>query len=283
MNINIDLIKDLFKFRDNDSNKYDYGVVGIMGGSVNFSGAIKLASMSLAAMRSGAGLTRVIVPKDITEFVAPYLVEQTLFPLDDNIKEAMQNLDVLAVGMGFGVSTKNEEYLKFILNNFTEVLIIDADGLNILASNLELLNNTSAKVILTPHLKEFSRIINKDVADIKENRKEYALEFSKKYGVILLLKGHETIVTDGNTTYLVDVGSPGMATAGSGDVLSGILAGFMGYNEYNALSVASAAYLVGLAGSLASEKYTDIAMVARDTIEFIPDAIKIIRGEYEKN
>ena len=283
MKIDASLIKDLFKYRDENANKYDFGVVGIMGGCVNFSGAIKLASMSLAAMRSGAGLTRVIVPKDIISFVAPYLVEQTLFPIDSNINDAIKNIDVLAVGMGWGVSNENEKYLKYILNNFTGVLIIDADGLNILASNLELLNATQAKIVLTPHLKEFSRLINKDVTDIKENRKEYALEFAKKYGVILLLKGHETIVTDGNITYLVDVGSPGMATAGSGDVLSGILAGFLGYNECNVLSVAAGAYLTGLAGSLATKKYTDIAMIASDTIKYIPDAIKIIRGEYEKN
>lgn len=283
MKIDANLIKDLFKYRDENANKYDFGVVGIMGGCVNFSGAIKLASMSLAAMRSGAGLTRVIVPKDIVSFVAPYLVEQTLFPIDSNINDAIKNLDVLAVGMGWGVNDENEEYLKYILDNFTGVLIIDADGLNILTSNLELLNDTQVKIVLTPHLKEFSRLINKDVTDIKENRKKYALEFAKKYGVILLLKGHETIVTDGDTTYLVDVGSPGMATAGSGDVLSGILAGFLGYNECNVLSVASAAYLAGLAGSLATQKYTDIAMIASDTIKYIPDAIKIIRGEYEKN
>ena len=283
MKIDANLIKDLFKYRDENANKYDFGVVGIMGGCVNFSGAIKLASMSLAAMRSGAGLTRVIVPKDIVSFVTPYLVEQTLFPIDSNINDAIKNIDVLAVGMGWGVSNENEEYLKYILDNFTGVLIIDADGLNILASNLELLNDTQVKIVLTPHLKEFSRLINKEVTDIKENPEKYALEFAKKYGVIALLKGHETIVTDGDTTYSVDVCSPGMATAGSGDVLSGILAGFLGYNEYNVLSVAAGAYLAGLAGSLATQKYTDIAMIASDTIKYIPDAIKIIRGEYEKN
>lgn len=159
MKIDANLIKDLFKYRDENANKYDFGVVGIMGGSVNFSGSIKLASMSLAAMRSGAGLTRVIVPKDIVSFVAPYLVEQTLFPIDSNINDAIKNIDVLAVGMGFGVSAENEKYLKYILDNFTGVLIIDADGLNILASNLELLNATQAKIVLTPHLKEFSRLI----------------------------------------------------------------------------------------------------------------------------
>lgn len=283
MKIDANLIKDLFKCRDNNANKYDFGVVGLMGGSEKYSGSIKLASLGLASLRSGCGLVRIIVSRNIVPYVAPYLVEQTLFPFDNNIKEAIDRLNVLAVGMGWGISAENEECLKYILNNFTGVLIIDADGLNILTSNLGLLNFTKAKVVLTPHLKEFSRLINKDVADIKENRKKYALEFAKKYGVILLLKGHETIVTDGDITYLVDVGSPGMATAGSGDVLSGILAGFLGYNEYNVLSVAAGAYLAGLAGSLATKKYTDIAMIASDTIKYIPDAIKIIRGTNEKN
>ncbi len=283
MKIDPSMIKDLFKYRNKDVNKYDFGVIGIMGGSINYSGAIKLASMSLAAMRSGAGLTRVIVNKDVAAFVAPYLVEQTLFPMDGNISDAIKNIDVLAVGMGWENTQENLNYLNYILNNFTGVLIIDAEGLNILASNLNLLNKTSAKVILTPHLKEFSRLINKSVEDIKVSRKNYALEFARKYDVILLLKGHVTIVTDGEVTYLIDNGSPGMATAGSGDVLSGILAGFMGYNSYNAISVAAGAYLAGKAGSMASKEYSDIAMIASDTIKFIPNAIKSIRGACEKN
>ena len=121
------------------------------------------------------------------------------------------------------------------------------------------------------------------VEKIKEHSLEYAQDFARKHNIILLLKGSSTIVTDGVTTYLVESGSPGMATAGSGDVLSGIIAGFLGYNSYTPLSVAAAAYLAGLAGSLATKKYTDIASIASDQIEFIPEAIKIIRGAYEKN
>lgn len=283
MKLEIKDIKELFKCRDKDANKYDFGVVGLMGGSLEFSGAIKLANLSLSSLRSGSGLVRVIVEEKLKDAILPYLLEQTLFILDNNLNKALNNLDVLAVGMGWGQDESRTQYLEYILKNFTGKLIIDADGLNILAKNLNWLEKTKAKIVLTPHLKEFSRLTGLTVEEIKEHSLEYAQDFARKHNIILLLKGSSTIVTDGVTTYLVESGSPGMATAGSGDVLSGIIAGFLGYNSYAPLSVAAAAYLAGLAGSLATKKYTDIASIASDQIEFIPEAIKIIRGAYEKN
>lgn len=283
MILDVDDIKDLFSYRDNSANKYDFGVVGIMGGSTSFSGALKLASMSAGALRSGAGLVKVIVEKNLKDAIMPYLLEQTLHVLDNDLDVALKKLDVLAVGMGWGQDTSRKDYLVYILNNYKGKLILDADALNILAKNLDWLNNTEAQVVLTPHLQEFARLLNLNVEIIKADQQKYAEEFARKYKVILLLKGHTTIVTDGEVTYLVESGSPGMATAGSGDVLSGIIAGFLGYNQYSPLSVAAAAYLAGLAGTLATQKYTDIAAIASDQINFIPEAIKIIRGEYEKN
>ena len=279
MKIAIEDIKDFFKLRDSDVNKYDFGVAGVMGGSINYSGSIKLASMSLAALRSGCGIARVIVNDDIASAIMPYLLEQTLFVLDDNLPDAIKNLDSLAVGMGWGSDISRYEYLEYILFNYKGKLIIDADGLNILSKHLDWLSNTKARVILTPHLKEFSRLTGISVSDIKENPQKLAEEFAKKYHVILLLKGATTIITDGVSTYLVDSGSPGMATAGSGDVLSGILAGFLAYNSYDTLTVAAAAFLAGLAGSIASLKYTDVSSIASDEIKCIPDAIKIIRNK----
>lgn len=279
MKLEIKDIKELFKCRDKDANKYDFGVVGLMGGSLEFSGAIKLANLSLSALRSGSGLVQVIVEENLKDAILPYLLEQTLFILDNNLNKALNNLDVLAVGMGWGQDESRTQYLEYILKNFTGKLIIDADGLNILAKNLNWLEKTKAKIVLTPHLKEFSRLTGFTVEEIKEHSLEYAQDFARKHNIILLLKGSSTIVTDGVTTYLVESGSPGMATAGSGDVLSGIIAGFLGYNSYTPLSVAAAAYLAGLAGSLATKKYTDIASIASDQIEFIPEAIKLIRGE----
>ena len=279
MNIEINDIKDLFKERKDNANKGNFGTCGILGGSINYNGSVKLATLACSAMRSGAGICRVIIDEYLTNAITPYILEETLWPLDNDLDKAIRNLDSLAIGMGWGISDKNTKMLKYILKNYKGILIIDADGLNILAKNLDLLSVTKAQVILTPHPKEFSRIINKDIKEILDDPIKYTMDFAKKYHVIVLLKGARTIVADGDDYYEVNIAVPGLATAGAGDVLSGILAGFMAYNKYNIKSVAAAALLNALAGKIAEDKYTDIAMVAHDTIECIPDAIKKLRGD----
>lgn len=293
MNTNIlkkEDLKEVFREREKDSHKGTYGYVGIMGGCMEYTGAIKLANMSATALRAGCGVVRLIVPKSIESMIAPYLLEQTIFPIDndeenkikfnkENIDKALEKLKALAIGMGWGKGKDNIAILKYILEKKAIPCIIDADGLNTLSEmNLNILNRTKCKVILTPHLKEFERLSKIKIDKIKENPRQIAEEFAKKYNIILLLKGSTTIVTNCAETYLVDRGCPGMATAGSGDVLSGILVGLLGYNEANVKTIASGSYLAGVAGELAQEKYTDISMKASDTIEMIPEAIKIIRG-----
>ena len=279
MNIEINDIKDLFKERKDNANKGNFGTCGILGGSINYTGSVNLATLACSAMRSGAGICRVIIDEYLTNAITPYILEETLWPLDNDLDKAIRNLDSLAIGMGWGISDKNTKMLKYIIKNYKGILIIDADGLNILAKNLDLLSVTKAQVILTPHPKEFSRIINKDIKEILDDPIKYTMDFAKKYHVIVLLKGARTIVADGDNYYEVNMAVPGLATAGAGDVLSGILAGFMAYNKYNIKSVAAAALLNALAGKIAEDKYTDIAMVAHDTIECIPDAIKKLRGD----
>ena len=281
-------IKDKFNYRDSDTNKGDYGYVGIMGGSIEYSGAVKLANMSSCALRSGAGVVRLIIPKTIATSITPYLLEQTIFTIDDEdsrmkynekqIADSLNKIKALAIGMGWNRSKEYEKILEYILLNYNIPIVIDADGLNTLSNiNLEILNNTKCKIILTPHLKEFERLSKIDIEEIKKDSINIAIKFAKKYNVILLLKGPTTIVTDGNTAYLVKRGCPGMATAGSGDVLSGILVGLLGYNTPGILTVATGAYLNGMAGEIAESKYTDISMVAGDTVKCIPEAIKMIR------
>ena len=282
-------IKEIFKIRNPESNKGDFGYIGILGGCENYSGAIKLANMSATALRAGCGVVRLIIPKNIENFVAPYLLEQTMFTLDtdekgnmifdeNKIKETLSKLKALAIGMGWGSGNDNEKILKYIIENYNIPLIIDADGINCLSKmDLNILKKYKGKIIITPHLKEFERISKVKIDEVKVNPIKYAKQFAKEYNVIVLLKGHTTIVTNGEDTYLVEKGCPGMATAGSGDVLSGILVGILGYNKPNILTVSAGAYLAGTAGEIAQEKYTDISMKASDTIECIPEAIKIIR------
>lgn len=262
-------IKDKFSYRDSNTNKGDYGYVGIMGGCIEYSGAVKLANMSSCALRSGSGVVRLIIPKTISTSIAPYLLEQTIFIIDDEdskmkfnekqIDSSLNKIKALAIGMGWNRSIEYEKILEYILLNYNIPIVIDADGLNTLSNmNLEILNNTKCKIILTPHLKEFERLSKIDIEEIKKDSINIAMNFAKKHNVILLLKGPTTIVTDGNKAYLVKRGCPGMATAGSGDVLSGILVGLLGYNEPNILTVATGAYLNGMAGEIAESKYTDI-------------------------
>lgn len=285
---NENMAKEFVGYRKEDCNKGDFGYVAILGGCINYTGAVKLASLSLASIRAGAGVTRLIIPKSITNLIVPLLLEQTVFEVNDKdsymlfneleLKEALKRIDALAIGMGWGRSSDNAKILKYILDNYSFPVLIDADGLNTLSKmDLSILNKTKCKVILTPHLKEFERLTKVPIEKIKEKKEELAKEFAKKYNVTLLLKGHTTIVTDGNVTYLVKRGCAGMATAGSGDVLSGIILGFLGSYEVSAKLIASSAYVAGLAGELAEEKYTDISMKASDTIEFLPQAIKEIR------
>ena len=281
-------IKNIFPKRDENSNKGDFGYVGIMGGSIEYSGAVKLANLSLASLTSGAGVVRVIIPKEIVNGVMPYLLEQTLFTIEsidghmifdkEKIDKSLEKLKALVIGMGWGEGKDNKKILTYILEIYEIPVIIDADGLNTLAKmDKEILNKTKCKVILTPHLKEFQRISGYDLEEIKKRPEELAVEFTKKYNVILLLKGHKTIVTNEKEGYVVEKGCPGMATAGSGDVLSGILVGILGYNRPCVLSVAAGAYLAGLAGEIAENKLNDISMKASDTIANIPEAINKIR------
>ena len=282
-------IKCLFPRRDENSHKGNFGYVGIMGGCIEYSGAVKLANLSSSSLVSGCGVVRLIIPKEIEVSVMPYLLEQTLFSIESKdghmlfdknvINKALEKLKALAIGIGWGESIDNEKILKYILETKDIPIVIDADGLNTLAKmDKNILNKTNCKVILTPHLKEFSRISGYSLEEIENNKEKLATDFAKNYNVILLLKGHTTIITDGEETYLVKRGCPGMATAGSGDVLSGILVGILGYNKPNVLTIAGGAYLAGLAGELAEKNLNDISMRASDTISKIPEAIDEIRS-----
>lgn len=169
----IEDIKYLFSKREKDTNKGDFGKVGILGGSINYSGAIKLATMSLASLRSGCGLVKVIAPDEIVSSLSPILLEQTLFPYKnlEYIKKSIKDLDSLAIGMGWGSNENHLPILKDILENFQGNLVIDADGLNTLVNHVEILRTSQANIVLTPHLKEFSRLISLSIEEIEKKIK----------------------------------------------------------------------------------------------------------------
>ena len=279
--------EDVKKFlgrRSNYSHKGTYGYIALIGGSLEYSGAIKLASLSSCAMRSGCGVVKIATPKSICQAIMPYILEGTLYPLSDNngsisfveneIQGAVNGVKAVGIGMGLGQKGDNEKILEYILKSCDIPVIIDADGLNTLARMDEgILKNTKCRVVLTPHLKEMERLCGVDVDEIKRAPIDYAVKYARKTGTTLLLKGTTTIITDGDNVVLSNTGCAGMATAGSGDVLSGIVTALCASYSDTFEAVCVGAYINGYAGEIAKREYGDISMVASDTARSIAKAI----------
>jgi NAD(P)H-hydrate epimerase len=280
--------KSVLVDRKNFCNKGDFGYITLLGGCADYLGAMKLANLSASALRAGCGVAKLAVPASCISSVSPYLLESTLCPISDQngnmifqpkeIEKAFYRVRAAAIGMGWGQGKENQNILTYILENFSIPLVIDADGINTVAAiGTDILKKTKCQVILTPHLKEFERISGIPIDQTLENPIAHASRFAKEFQVTLLLKGTTTIVTNGDIVYLVDRGCPGMATAGSGDVLSGIIAGLLGYsNQSIPLTVACGAWIAGRAGELAQSKLNAISMLSGDTVRAIPDAISEI-------
>lgn len=284
---------DFFAPRRRDSHKGNYGYISLLGGCTDYAGAVKLANMSCAALRSGCGVAKLVVPASVVPSVAPYLLESTLATVPDREGHMLPALDVidraltgqraLAIGMGWGRSPDNATILAHVLRSYAGRLVIDADGLNTLSElDPDLLRQSASKILLTPHPKEMERLCGRPIEDILNDPIGIATEFASKYGVTVLLKGPTTVITDGRDTYLVDRGCAGMATAGSGDVLSGILAGLLGYLELTPKSAACGAYLAGLAGELAERDLGSVSMLASDTVAHISAAVSMVAA-YKKD
>ena len=279
-------------WRSGDCNKGDFGYVALVGGSEKYCGAAKLANLAASAMRSGAGVVKLAVPKNVARAVLPCLLESTLFPLsaaegqlafdEAQFAELTRNVRTVAFGMGCGTGDGAKQALKWLLEKYDGTLVVDADGLNCLAAlGTELLKKCAPnRVVLTPHAAEFSRLTGETVENVLQNKADLARRFAEKYEVTVLVKGAETIVSDGCSILSVKRGCAGMATAGSGDVLSGIVAAICAYNRDDiTAATATAAYVNGVAGELAQEKNNPISMIASDTARCIAQAItNILNG-----
>ena len=284
-------VRSLLPAREHFSNKGTYGTITLIGGSLPYSGAIRLAAMANAAMHSGAGIARVAAPRSLCPVVASAVLEGTLCPMEDrdgsllffeeSLRRAVGGSRVTAFGMGAGNSEETRKILDWLLLNDPGILILDADGLNALAAlGPERLRSAACRVILTPHPGEFARLNGCSVPEVLEAPVAMAESFARDRGAIVLLKGSSTLVSDGETTWLTDRGCPGMATAGSGDVLSGILAALCAWLPDDLLrATVSAAWINGRAGELAQEESSDIAMVASDTVRALPKVFRLLRKD----
>ena len=272
-------IKNFYGKRKIEGHKGTFGHVVIIGGSQGFTGAPVLSGM--AALRSGTGLVTSIVPEDINNTVETLFIEGMTLPIDFNnynrdiLIDFINKKDALIIGPGLGTS-KEAKYLFFdILHNVSVPLVIDADGLNILSEDTNYLNKIDAPVILTPHPGEMSRLLNIPVQEIQNNRLYAVKTLSDKYNVVVILKGYRTVIRGEGKNFICPRGSNALATAGSGDVLSGMVASFLaqGYKELKSASIAT--YIHGLAGEIAEEKKCSESVIARDIIDNLHFAFKI--------
>lgn len=269
-----------------NSHKGDYGHILILAGSSRFSGAALLCGES--ALRSGAGLVTLGVPKSINlPLIRVKPKELMTLPLPETregtlslkafvkISVFLKNIDVLVIGPGLGRNKSTYALVRQIIRKTKQPKVLDADALNALSSHLEILKAHKGQLILTPHQKEICRLFGITADVVKINRKLVAKKFAKHYNSIIILKGHNSIVTDGAEGFYINrSGNPGMATAGSGDVLSGIAGAFLaqGLDAFKAAKYAT--YIHGLAGDLAAKEKTEMGLIASDIIDRIPDALR---------
>lgn len=268
-----------------DANKGTFGTLCSITGSYSMAGACVLSS--LAALKSGVGLLKLVVPKSIYPIVAQNVIEAVYVPVEESVNqsisldEADRIIEVAnasnAVLFGCGVKNTNEVrgLLEKLLSKVKVPILIDADGLNALSKDVSILKDTKAEVVLTPHVLEMARLISKDKDYVIENRQRVAMGFSFDYpNTTLVLKGRETIVAKNGTLVVNPTGNQGMAKAGSGDVLSGIISSLIaqGVKPFDAAKMG--VYIHGMSGDIAKEKLGDVSMIARDLVRYLPETYK---------
>ena len=270
-----------------DSHKGDFGKVCIIAGSVGFSGAAAIAGKS--ALRSGSGLVRLAVPKSILPIVAAIEPCYTTIGLAEDAKgkisskaidavlDAVEENDVIAFGPGVGVSAGVKTVLENILRIDGKRIVIDADGLNNLAAIRNWPDINKTNLILTPHPGEMERLWSGLLrASVPNDRQAVAAEFARVSDAVVVLKGHGTIVADAEKFYVNTTGNPGMATAGAGDVLTGVIASLCGQGLDNFDASVLAVFVHGLAADLAAKDKGQISLIATDIIDYLPQAFRSI-------
>jgi NAD(P)H-hydrate epimerase len=271
------------KPRPTDGHKGTFGKVAVIAGSVGMSGAAALTGK--AALHSGAGLVRVATAKSALPIVAAIDPSYTTIPLaEDNrgrisqkalntILHVVEENDCLAIGPGLGVSNQLQMIIETLIQHTDLKLVIDGDGLNNLSKIIGWPGQVKAQIILTPHPGEFQGLWNGITRDkIPAKRQNQAVELANLTKSIVVLKGAGTVVTDGQRVYINKTGNPGMATAGSGDVLTGVITALIGQGLSSFDSAVLGVYIHGLAGDIAAKKLGQISLTSVDIVETLPEA-----------
>lgn len=269
--------------RPDDSNKGTLGSLLCICGSYGMAGAAIMAGK--AALRCGIGLLKIAVPKSIYPVCATNILESVYYPLEetsngvisskntDFLLEMCEKSSAVVIGCGLSVCDDTKNLVQSVITNCEKPLVIDADALNCICNKLEFLKNLKAPAIITPHPGEMARLLHSTPKTVNSNRENTAINFAKKFGVVTVLKGAGTIIAspDGEV-YINHTGNSGMATGGSGDVLSGIIGSLLAQGASPINAAAAGVFLHGTIGDLAAEKLGKISMLPTDMIDMIPTA-----------
>jgi ADP-dependent NAD(P)H-hydrate dehydratase / NAD(P)H-hydrate epimerase len=276
-----------------EANKGSYGHVLVIGGSLGKAGAAAMAGFS--ALRAGAGLSTVATARSVLPTVAGFHPELMTEPLPETSegtialralevgRSLFERKTVIAIGPGISRNAETSEFVRVLVQLGVTppdtAFVIDADGLNAFAGMADQLNGRGRTFVITPHPGEMSRLTGLKIADIQANRLEVTRQFAREHELIVVLKGHRTLIAapDG-TVWVNSTGNPGMATGGTGDVLTGIVAGLLAQHPGRALeATALAVYLHGLAGDLASQALGENSLVATDLVRYLAESFQQTR------
>ena len=279
-----DILAD-FPKRKPDSNKKDFGHVFVIAGSAGYTGAAYLASQ--AALLSGSGLVTLAAGRSIYPILATKLTEVMVKPFfetkdyslsllaEKEILNFSQNCDCVAIGPGISQNKETQNLIMNLIGKVEKPIVLDADGLNAIAGRVDVLKKALGPMVLTPHPGEMARLTGKDVSEVQKNRKNIALTFAREYNIVLVLKGYQTIVTDPDGKfYINETGNPGMATAGTGDILTGMIASFIGQGIEPFNAAALGAYFHGLAGDIAVKEKGALSLIATDLLNKLPEVLR---------
>ena len=277
--LNHEQVLALLPERNINAHKGDFGKVLLLCGSEGYTGAAALAVMG--ALRCGAGLVYLGVPRSIYAIEAVKLTEPVVFPLPEEngmlsaqalpkILSMLGSMDAVLIGPGLGQSEGTRLVIRTVLEEAKCPVVLDADGINGICRHMDILRERHYPTVLTPHAGEFARL----GADAMENRQASAQRFAREYGCVLVLKGHNTVITDGEECYVNQTGNPGMAVGGSGDVLAGMITGLIGQGLTSLTGAACGAWLHGAAGDLCAKALGQYAMLPTDMLEVLGRLLK---------
>lgn len=279
LELNHESVHALLPERDPWGHKGSFGKILLLCGSKGYTGAAYFAA--IGALRTGAGLTFLGVPESIYEIEAIKLNEPVVFSLPDDegklsflavpeILKRLPQMDAVLIGCGLGQSNGTLAAVKAVLEHAKCPVVVDADGINVLSEHKDILRGRQYPTILTPHDGEFLRF----GGTLGDDRMASAAYFAKEWNCILLLKGHETCITDGTTGYRNHTGNPGMAVGGSGDVLAGVIVSLLGQGIAPLEAAACGAWLHGAAGDICAEEIGQYGMLPSDILNALPRLLR---------